>query len=448
MRIHPPKISCLLAGVIAVAITPGTVFASAFQILEQSPAHLGRAFAGTGSTVKDASTVFFNPAGMGQFEEPVVSIGGNLILVQSEFADPQQESNTGGVPDETDKPGFVPNLYMVQPINERWSFGLGLNAPFGLESSYDENWTGRYLATDSELQVINLNATFSFKVIDPLFVGLGLNYQQADVTLESQIDSTLGVNPDPATDSSALIEGDDDTVVVDASMFFQPTDTTRVGLLWRQGGDFSLEGNATFFFDEVCSPGAGFPTGAPPAPSTGDLCSLSLNARVGNIKADVDLPDTLTLSVSQAITDRWWLHGDIAWTGWSSIDSIAIINTDQDTTVDTLELKYDDTLRYALGTSYNDGGPWTWRAGVAVDEAPQTSRELVSPRIPDQDRLWLSAGFNYQFSNVVSIDFGYAHLFVDDAEILDINAQTGHRVAGEFDAAVDIIGLQANWEWF
>jgi hypothetical protein len=43
----------------------------------------------------------------------------------------------------------------------------------------------------------------------------------------------------------------------------------------------------------------------------------------------------------------------------------------------------------------------------------------------------------------VSIDFGYVHFSVDDVEILDINAQTGHRIAGEFNAAVDIIGIKA-----
>lgn len=448
--IHPmatfPKSLLLKLSVAAMTfIIPAAALASAFQILEQSPAHLGRAFAGTASNITDASAVFFNPAGMGQLDERQVTVGANLILVQSTFND--QGSNTGGIEDETDEPGAVPNLYVVQPINDRWTFGFGLNAPFGLESSYDRNWMGRYLATDSQLELVNLNATFAFKLTEQLFLGFGLNYQRADVTLESQVDSTLGINPNPATDSSALVEGDDDALAADVSLFFHPIDSTSVGLVWRQGGDFSLEGNATFALNNACSPGLGFPTGAPPAPTTGTLCAATLNARTGNIAADVELPDTLTLSVSQMLNDRWSLHGDIAWTGWSSIDSIIIVNSDNGTTVDTLGLMYDDTMRYALGASYNNAGPWTWRAGVAIDQAPQTSPALVSPRIPDEDRTWLSAGFNYAMSNAVSIDFGYAHLMVDDAEILNDHPQTGHRVAGNFKADVDIVGIQANWDF-
>src|SRR5690606_25558550 len=110
-------------------------------------------------------------------------------------------------------------------------------------------------------------------------LGLGVNYQRADVALESQFDSTFGINPDPATDSHAAIEGDDDDVVADLSVFFKPIDGMRLGLVWRQGGDFSLEGDAVFDLNtSACAPGAGFPTGAPPAPTTGTLCAGGLTA--------------------------------------------------------------------------------------------------------------------------------------------------------------------------
>src|SRR5690606_16870112 len=127
------------------------------------------------------------------------------------------------------------------------------------------------------------------------------------------------------------------------------------------------------------------------------------------------LPDTLTLSASQELNNNWSIHGDIAWTQWDSISTIEIVNSENNATVNTLDLQYSNTLRYALGTSYETDGAWTWRAGIAFDEAPQTDPNRISPRIPDHDRIWLSAGFNYAFADNLSIDVGYTHLFVDDA---------------------------------
>lgn len=432
-------------GLTAFIALPGSVLASSFQILEQSPAHLGKAFAGTASDINDASTVFFNPAGMTKLDDRTITVGLNGIMVHSEFSD--IDSNTGGQTGETDELGFVPNLYYVQPLTDGWAIGVGINGPFGLESNYDTDWTGRYLATHSQLEVVNIGISAAYEITDRLSAALGVSYQMLDVTLENQVDSTLGAVPDPSTDSRARVSGDDNAVVMDLSLYYEPLSSTRFGLVWRQGGDFSLSGDAQFTLNAACAPGAGFPTGAPPAPTTGTLCAGALSSLQGNIAAEVELPDTLTLSASHAFNERWTLHGDIAWTQWDSIQTISVINTENDAVVDVLDLQYDNTVRYAIGTTYNTGGPWTFRAGVAHDEAPQTDPEFVTPRIPDQDRTWISAGFNYAFSETLSMDLGYAHLFVDDTAINDVDSQTGHQVVGEFESSVDIVGVQANWRF-
>lgn len=439
------SITVPILGLTTLFTLSGNVSASSFQILEQSPAHLGKAFAGTASDISDASTVFFNPAGMTKLDQRMVTVGLNGIEVRSEFTD--IDSNTGGQPGETDELGIVPNLYYVQPLANGWAIGVAINGPFGLESNYDNDWTGRYLATHSQLEVVNIGVSAAYQITDQFSAALGVSYQMMDVTLENQVDSTLGAAPDPATDSYANVSGDDNAVVVDFSLYYEPLAGTRLGLVWREGGDFSLSGDAQFTLNAACAPGAGFPTGAPPAPTTGTLCAGALSALEGNIEAEVELPDTLTLSASQALSDQWTLHGDIAWTRWDSIQTIAVINTENDAVVDVLNLQYDNTVRYAIGTTYSTDGPWTFRAGVAQDEAPQTDPALVTPRIPDQDRTWLSAGFNYAFSETLSMDLGYTHLFVDDTTIDNVDSQTDHQVVGEFESSVDIVGVQANWRF-
>jgi len=434
----------LLAAVASGA--PCLTMAASFQILEQSPSHLGTAFAGTASNINDASSVYFNPAAIGRLDGAAFTVAGNAIFTSAKFRD--EGSNTGGVTGKTNETGYVPNLYYVQPLAEGITFGLGINAPYGLASKYKDDWVGRYLATHSELEVINVNATFAFDINEYFSVGVGVNYQRAEVTLESNVDSTFGVNPSPATDSRAKVKGDDDAFAADVSLYFEPSDTTRLGLVWRQGGKFSLDGSANFTLNAACAPGQGYPTGAPPAPTTGTLCAGALGALQGSAKADFTLPDTITFSASQRLSENWWIHADVAWTEWSNIRAIDVINKGNGLVIDQLELLYDDTMRYALGFTHKDvSSPWTWRFGVAFDEAPQTNPSLTNPRIPDQDRTWFSAGFNYELSPQTSLDFGYTYIKVDKSRLNNLDTQTGHHVVGNFDANVNIVGVQANWKF-
>lgn len=436
-----------VTGLSALSLVSLSASASSIQILEQSPAHLGKAFAGTGSDINEASTVFFNPAGMTKFDDAMLSLGINALHIESEFND--NGSNTGGSSGKTDKPGFVPNFYYLRPLSDKWAMGVGVNGPFGLASSYDKDWQGRYLATDSELSVANVDLNFAYEFNEQFSAAVGVSYQKLDVTLENQVDSTLGIMPDPSTDSSAKITGDDTAFVLNLSAYYQVSDRTSLGLAWRQGGEFDISGDARFGLNAACAPGEGFPTGAPPAPTTGTLCAGALTARAGNVETKVELPDTLTLSASHKISDSLTLHGDIASTHWSSIDIVEITQTENEIVVDTLDLQYDNTMRYALGLTYNTGTPWTWRAGIALDEAPQTDPALVTPRIPDQDRTWLSVGFNYAQSETFSVDVGFAHLMVDDTTINNVEPNaTGstYTVSGSFESSVNILGLQANWK--
>lgn len=435
---------------------PSLALASSFQLLEQSPAHMGKAFAGTASDIADASTVYFNPAGMARLEGSQLTLGANAVFTEAEFLNEGSNYtfNDNTIPvsgsGKTDETGFIPNAYWVMPLSEQFTLGLGAGGPFGLASDFGETWPGRYSATFSELEVMNFNVTTAWAPNDQISFGLGINYQRIDVTLQSQFDSTLGISPDPSTDSHASIEGDDDDFVLDASFLWTPTRDTSVGLIWRQGGSFTLSGSANFDYNAVCAPGAGLPTGAPPAPTTGTLCAGALSTREGSVAAGADLPDTVTLSVSQRLNDAWTLHADIAQTRWSSIQTIGVDNVDTGENVTELDLRYDDTLRFAVGASFEFSETITWRFGVAQDEAPQTDPEYVSPRIPDGDRTWLATGANFQLSDTLSLDVSYAHLMVDDARVSkqEPTAVGGsYTLEGRFDSSVNILGAQLNWHF-
>ena len=64
---------------------------------------------------------------------------------------------TGGNGGDAGKLGVVPNLYASLQLNEKWFIGLGIGAPFGLMTKYDEGWAGQYHSNKFDIKTINVN---------------------------------------------------------------------------------------------------------------------------------------------------------------------------------------------------------------------------------------------------------------------------------------------------
>ena len=80
-------------------------------------------------------------------------------------------------------------------------------------------------------------------------------------------------------------------------------------------------------------------------------------------------------------------------------------------------LNYQDALRYAVGFEWYATKNFTLRLGFAYDETPIPSADFRTPRIPDNNKYFLSAGFRWSPFRFMDIDVGYAHLFVPDPQV-------------------------------
>lgn len=450
-----------------------------FAIIEQSVSGLGNAFAGGSAAAEDATTIFFNPAGMTQLEGTEF-IGAVHIIMPTARFDNQGSTVTsdlppflgGGKPLTGSSGGnggetaAVPNLYYTRAINEDWRFGLGINAPFGLATSYDEDWVGRYHGTDTELATININPALSYRLTDKLSLGFGVSAMYADlVTYENAIDSGtvcrglastpetalvgglsafaacsnplsptyLGV-ADASTDSYVELNGDDWGFGYNIGLLYAPTQRTRIGLHYRSKVNLTIEGDADFTVDpglqtQVDTLGGGFDT-------------LFLDT---GFKAKVTLPETISISSYQAISERWTMMGDITWTRWSRFDVLKA-TFDNPTQPDLEQVEnWDDNFRYSLGATYTHNDKWKWRFGLAYDEAAVTDSVDRSPRIPDNDRKWITTGVSYRHSNSLAFDVSYAHLFINDGATHFVDPTTGHELAGDFETDVDILSGEVRW---
>lgn len=380
----------------AIAATSSHGLASGFAINEQSVSAMGTAFAGRSSAADDATTVFGNPAGMARLEREQVSGGLAAIIAKSDIDD--AESSIPGSNDGDMVP-FVaaPMGYYVKPLDEQWSFGFGLYVPFGLVTDYERNFQGRGYANLSEVRVITLQPTLSYRFNDQWSVGFGptLNH------IEGQLTSTI---PNPFLPSSAAgqvkVKGDDFAMGFNAGVLFELNAATRFGLTYHSKVDYKLKGHTKVESDSL------------------------LAGSAGKYDASLELqtPESVDFSVTHALDERWTLYAGSTWTRWSRLQEITVDNKGvagpfaANLTTITEEQGWHDTWAHAVGAAYQLNKQWVLRAGVAVDQSPTNNRHR-SPRIPTGDRTIFSVGAGWSPNDDLTLDLAYSYLMEEDAKI-------------------------------
>ncbi|MGH8189482.1 MAG: outer membrane protein transport protein, partial [Steroidobacteraceae bacterium] len=79
------KRSLAILSAAALTLDPSTALASGFALLEQSASRLGTAFAGTAAAADDATTIYFNAAGIAKLDRAQAVVLASGIQVASEF---------------------------------------------------------------------------------------------------------------------------------------------------------------------------------------------------------------------------------------------------------------------------------------------------------------------------------------------------------------------------
>ncbi len=441
-----PNIRTLILTVASLSLPTTTAFGAGFALIEQSASNLGSAFAGGAASIDDASTIYFNPAGMTELGSAQAIFALHLVQPSSRFSN-MASAGPGGASLGNEEGGdagslaFVPNVYYTHEIMPDLKFGFGINAPFGLSTEYDENWMGRYHAIESHMQSVNINPSLAYKVSERLSLGGGINLQYLSVELTNAIDQAtlcyglaaqipvLGACAGLPTsnDGHAKVSGTSWGWGANLGLLYKVGEDTRIGAAWRSTIKHKLEGDAEFDNIHSALQTAGF--------------FVNTDA-----SAEVELPATLSLSAYHRIDSRWAVMGDVTWTQWSKFEELRV-KYDSGNQGDTVQDEsWDDTFRYALGIHYRQSEQLLLRAGIAYDETPIPDAEHRTPRIPGNDRTWIALGLNYRVSPQLSFDLGYAHLFIGDTKIHD-QGKLGATLDGEYESSVDILSGQVVWNY-
>ncbi|KAL0975245.1 porin [Haemophilus influenzae] len=440
----------------AMLLAAGGANAAAFQLAEVSTSGLGRAYAGEAAIADNASVVATNPALMSLFKTAQFSTGGVYIdsrINMNGDVDAYLQSGVvkftkyGSASQRNVVPGaFVPNLYFVAPVNDKFALGAGMNVNFGLKSEYDDSYDAGIFGGKTDLTAINLNLSGAYRVTEGLSLGLGVNAVYA----KAQVERNAGIITDSIQDQQikrALTTVDPQTKIHE---YLTSKDKSVVSLQDRAAWGFGWNAGVMYQFNEANRIGLAYHSKVDIDFTDRTATSLGkkdiVAGKTGNLT--FTLPDYLELSGFHQLTDKFAVHYSYKYTHWSRLTKLHASYENGEKAFDK-ELQYSNNSRVALGASYNLDEKLTLRAGIAYDQA--ASRHQRSAAIPDTDRTWYSLGGTYKFTPNLSVDLGYAYLKGKKVHFKEVQKAAGGHITTTANytsqAHANLYGLNLNYSF-
>ncbi|MBK8176707.1 MAG: outer membrane protein transport protein [Rhodospirillales bacterium] len=432
------------------AFSPSPSAASAFYVRDQSASSLANAHAGATADAEDLTYMFFNGAALAGVPSSGVAMLGTFTHAHARFDD-GRASNALGSPiggGNSDGGGntLVPALYGAWKLDETFTqladvvLGLAINAPFGFETEYDEDWIGRYHAVQSRLRTIDFNPVIAYRPIDGLSIAAGLQVEYVDAKLTSALDfGSLGAaNGVPgaqpgAQDGFAKLTGDDWGYGWTAGLLFEPLPGTRLGLSYRSAVHQQLKGDTRVRLDDA---GVGAALGVKPGTTAA--------------RAKLTLPEVIGIGLYQDLPHGWAVMADVTWTRWSRYRELRISVSDPAKPDDVTEEDWRDTWSFSAGATYRPSEDWALRTGIGYDQSP-TRNKTRTPRTPSNNGLLIALGASYQAAPNIGFSVGYGHYFIESARIGLAADEPGNAARGNLSGSshngVDMLALQVNWSF-
>lgn len=395
------------------------------QQWNQDAAGLGDSQAGSAASALDASTEFYNPAGLIMMKEQQVVFGANLYAPTQDF---NRTYQSGGSTSEADSSGGVfsysPFLHYAAPISEQWAFGFGVSSPFAAHTDWatDTHVEGvgdRHASMNQDFSTYDVSFDLAYALTKKFSLGIGLDMMRVIYSEED----TKASN---SNGYDAYLSGTQWNRGWHGGMMYQLTPAARMGLAYHSKVEYEASGAA----NTVSAEGAVLQ-------STNDFVLSST------------LPAYTTGSVYVELDPRLALEGSVSYTQWDAADQVTYQNLPNTTTVipeKNVDYNLNNTWRTAFGAHYTLTSEVMLRGGIGYETSPYandaTTIYLAAPEGGSYD---VSAGIQYQYSKTLAFDFGWTHIFYVTQDVQS-TANNGNTTTGEFSGSNDILGAQVRWD--
>ena len=428
--------SLLLAGAASlVAAVPSGLAGQGFGVYEHNTCAMGRAGVTAARPCADGSAIYFSPAGLAGLTGTHISAGVTLIGAQGNFTDDflAQKSDLKNplIP--------VPNIYVTRALTPKVTAGIGLYAPYGLETKWDStNFPGRFLGYNTNIRSIYIQPTIGYQVSPKLKLGIGVAYIASHLKLRQRADLSSQPVPDalriPAglpvgttfamlgvptgTDfADATLEANGNGVAVNFGAIWQATDRLSIGGHWLTRKRITYDGDATFkpiatglVLPVAVGPlPAGTPVDAVLAPqfaSGGPLAN-------GAVSTAVDMPPQGTLGFAYKINDQWSFMADYQYVVWGWFNEVDINFVNAGTPDLALHPSSKDTHGFRFGTEYQYNSKVQLRGGY-LHHGQASPPQFVTPLLPEAARNEFTLGAGIALTSHVHADLAYQYIRQND----------------------------------
>ena len=416
-----------------------TAMAAAFQLWEQDGASIGNYHAGIAAEAADASTSFYNPAGLTRIKNQQFVIGGDPVITNFRYRgtiavitleDPNPQPTTaqgGGF-------NFVPFGHYAAPINDNLVFGVSIVIPFGLKTDYDVNSIVRYAATLTQVKVIDITPSLGLAFNDKISIGVGFDAER--ITADFNNYPTAGAS-DILFDSQSKNTGTGTAYGYHLGVLLSPTPDTRFGATYHSQVVHHLKGHSML---------------------TGPLANSITGGTQysGNLRANTTLPPTTSVSGFHTINNRWDVMGSVTYTQWSVFKNLILNNAaginSEFMQTNNLQIivaeHYHNSWNYSVGANYHATDQWMLRTGVGFDQTP-SNNNYRNLQLPDSDRIAVALGTHYQATQTIGVDVGWTHIFAMNTRINNVQQPIGPEIVttnGSVRSSADAFGLQLKWD--
>jgi len=390
---------------------------------------LGGAFA---AYADDPFAAYYNPAGLTQIESATFSVGSQFVKPKLRVYGYEVKGTVMGdlgPIDFNDRSStlVVPHAGFAMPISERFSAGVAVYVPYGLDIKWDDHPgmdnLGVYDSYHSWYMREVVTPTIAYKLSDCLSLGVGVSIGKS----KSGVDRIIFAPGTSLNNQNVKTDLEDDVNwSANVGLLYRPYDNLSFGLTYRGRTETKFEGTT----------GLLNPTSSLTVidPSTGHPFTVALSNTTVDAKMELDHPEQIQFGIRFLPFEQLSLEADIVWTHWSIIDGYSVefsqpfLNApalgpmNPAKTSEYFARNWNNTTSFRFGAEWQATDMITLRGSYFYDPSPIPD-ETMDLQWPDADKHTFALGLGLNFGNF-SIDGVVQYLMVDSKRIIGGESET------------------------
>ena len=407
------KVLSLTTALTAVLLC-GNAQAAGFHLREQSSAAQGNAYAGATAGAEENSYAYYNVAGLTRQKGTQFSAGASYIAPKATAKNVKDANgNRDADVQNVVHAAISPNFAISHQVNDKLFLGFSGNSPFGMITKYDRDWVGSDHGVTSDVKTALFTPMAAYKATDKLSLGAGLQIQYVWAHLTNS--AMNGAVKHVSASGNALDFG------YQLGAMYEFTDSTRMGVGYRSEIKHKIKGDMN---------------ASVPYPLLNQDISVRLTT-----------PAMLSFGVYHDVNTRWAVMAEYQRVFWSSLKNLTFVGDQLNNGqyISRVEEKWRDTNFYSIGTSYMLDEQWKLRLGLAYDQSAVSVKHRT-PRIPDTDRVWYSAGLSYQYNEHLSFNAAYTYMYAHKSHLdTALTGNAGRNVTADYTNSIKVFAFGLNY---